>query len=244
MNKRIRSMNVTIRIWRIICCALFLTALSPAFAERPRRASDPSGARAFLVPQFVALSISAEKRSLLMILTSESGWSGNCCSPSKPAPGDPLAKTVGPIYAADRRALKRNGLPDDLKYVVIGGERPAASRRLAEGRHGVLAVHDATGRNYGLAIEDSIDERRNIFASTEAAVRYLKKLYADFGSWTLAAAAYNMGEEGLKAEMIVQRSTTTTGFNLPLETQQYVPRIVVVKLILADPVRYGFNLNR
>lgn len=139
--------------------------------------------------------------------------------------------------------LKRNGLPDDLKYLVIVESDLQPHAGSPKGAMGFWQFMDATGRNYGLVIEEGIDERKNIFTSTEAAVRYLKKLHADFRSWTLAAAAYNMGEEGLKAEMLVQEINDYYRLYLPLETQQYVPRIVVAKLILGDPARYGFNLT-
>jgi hypothetical protein len=84
-----------------------------------------------------------------------------------------------------------------------------------------------TGRRYGLVINRRIDERRNIFASTQAAISYLSELYDTFGSWALAAAAYNMGEERLNAEIVEQGVNNYYQLYLPLETQRYVFRIIL-----------------
>jgi LysM repeat protein len=80
-------------------------------------------------------------------------------------------------------------------------------------------------------------------AATPAALRYLKDLYGMFGSWALAAAAYNMGENGLKNQIQLQQTRDYYNLYLPEETQRYIFRILAVKLILSDPKRYGFELN-
>jgi len=64
------------------------------------------------------------------------------------------------------------------------------------------------------------------------------------GSWTLAAAAYNMGEEGLKAEMIMQKTKNYYQLYLPMETQRYIFRAISVKMILSNPEKYGFRLAK
>jgi hypothetical protein len=99
---------------------------------------------------------------------------------------------------------------------------------------------DATGSKYGLSIGREKDERRNIFASTSAAVRYLRSLQEMLNSWTLAAAAYNMGEDGLKGEILIQKINDYYKLYLPMETQRYVFRIIAAKLIFSNPERYGF----
>jgi len=100
-----------------------------------------------------------------------------------------------------------------------------------------------TGRRYGLTVNESIDQRRNLSASTRAAAAYFGKLYEDLGSWSLAAAAYNMGEEGLQAEILAQDVGNFYRLYLPLETQRYLFRILSAKLILENPERYGFYLR-
>lgn len=140
--------------------------------------------------------------------------------------------------------LRKNGMPDDLKYLVVIESSLLPHAGSSAGAVGFWQFMRETGRSYGLAVNASRDERRNIFTSTSAAIRYLKKLYGDFGSWTLAAAAYNMGEGGLQTEILVQQVGDYYHLYLPLETQQYLPRIIVAKAILSDPGRYGFVLDK
>ena len=134
-------------------------------------------------------------------------------------------------------------MPMDLKYIAVieSALRPhVASPKRAVG---FWQFMPETGRNFGLRVNAQFDDRRNVFHSTRAAIRYLHKLYQDFGSWSLAAAAYNMGEEGLKTEMIVQQETDYFRLYLPLETQRYVFRALSAKLILSDFQKYGFTLT-
>jgi membrane-bound lytic murein transglycosylase D len=139
--------------------------------------------------------------------------------------------------------LKENGMPDDLKYVAIveSALRPHAGSR--KGAIGFWQFLKATGERYGLKINAEIDERRNIFASTRAAISYLKELYEILDSWTLAAAGYNMGELGLQAEIVSQKTNDYYQLYLPLETQRYVFRIISAKLILLDPERFGYRIQ-
>ena len=139
--------------------------------------------------------------------------------------------------------LNENNMPDDLKYVAIieSALRPHAGSR--KGAIGFWQFLRSTGQKYGLRINGDIDDRRNIFASTQAAINYFKDLYAMLGSWTLAAAAYNMGEIGLQSEMVSQKSEDYYRLYLPLETQRYVFRIIAAKLILTNPERFGFGFN-
>ena len=138
--------------------------------------------------------------------------------------------------------LQENAMPDDLKYIAIAESalRPHAGSR--KGAIGFWQFLKSTGEKYGLKINTEIDERRNIFASTRAAINYLKELHDIFGSWTLAAAAYNMGELGLQSEMVSQKVNDYYQLYLPLETQRYVFRILSAKLIFMDPERFGYRV--
>ena len=138
--------------------------------------------------------------------------------------------------------LRKNGMPDDLKYVAIAESalRPHAGSRKGAIGFWQFMVH--TGRKYGLVIDERIDERRNLFASTRAAISYFKELHNIFGSWTLAIASFNMGEEGLMAEILEQETADYYRLYLPLETQRFLFRVISVKLILSDPEKYGFKL--
>jgi hypothetical protein len=139
--------------------------------------------------------------------------------------------------------LKENGLPEDLKYVAVAESALRPHVRSRRGATGFWQFITGTGRKYGLVINRNIDERRNLLASTRAAIRYFKDLHKIFDSWTLAVAAFNMGEDGLMTEMMEQNSKNYYELYLPLETQRFIFRILSVKMIFTDPERYGFKLN-
>ena len=141
------------------------------------------------------------------------------------------------------KILKENDMPDDLKYVSIAESALRPHVGSPKGAIGFWQFMPHTGRRYGLRVDEWLDERRNIFASTRAAVDYLRALYNIFQSWTLSAAAFNMGEEGLKAEMMLQGIKDYYRLYLPLETQRYIFRLLSVKLIISDPKKYGFKLG-
>ena len=142
------------------------------------------------------------------------------------------------------KMLTEHGLPEDLKYVAIVESALRPHVGSTKGAIGFWQFMEGTGRIYGLTINTRMDDRRNIFKSTLAAIKYFQALYEDLGSWTLAAAAYNMGEEGLKAEILAQKSDNYYQLYLPLETQRYIFRIISAKLILSNPEKYGFQLNQ
>ena len=139
--------------------------------------------------------------------------------------------------------LKENGLPEDLKYVAVAESALRPHVRSRKGATGFWQFITSTGRKYGLVINRNIDERRNLLTSTRAAIQYFKDLHKIFGSWTLAVAAFNMGEDGLMTEMMEQDSKDYYVLYLPIETQRFIFRILSVKMIFADPERFGFELN-
>ncbi|HET6459445.1 MAG TPA: transglycosylase SLT domain-containing protein [Syntrophales bacterium] len=140
--------------------------------------------------------------------------------------------------------LKQNDMPADLKYMAVIESSLTSHLISPKGARGSWQFMEGTARKYGLKIDSDIDERRNFFSSTRAALNYLKKLHDKFGSWTLAAAAYNMGEEGLKTEMLLQNTNNYYYLYLPMETQQYILRVISAKEILSNPDRYGFKLSK
>ncbi len=142
------------------------------------------------------------------------------------------------------KMLKQNGLPDDLKYVAVAESalRPHAGSK--KGAMGFWQFMRSTGRTYGLTVDRNKDERRNLFRSTDAAIKYFKELHDEFGSWTLAAAAYNMGEKGMMAEILEQRTEDYYKLYLPLETQRFLFRILSIKMILSNPGKFGFDLKK
>ncbi len=139
--------------------------------------------------------------------------------------------------------LRENGLPDDLKYLAIAESALRMHAGSPKGAMGVWQLMPQTARKYGLVVDVNFDERRNLYLSTPAALTYLKTLYERFGSWSLSLAAYNMGEEGLEAEILEQGLTNYYQLYLPLETQRFVFRILAIKRIVEAPQNHGFNLS-
>ena len=141
------------------------------------------------------------------------------------------------------KKLSEMNLPDDLKYLAVAesGLRPYAvsSARAA----GVWQFIPSTGEKYGMRGNREIDERFDVFKATEGALTYLKALYEEFRSWPLAMAAYNTGETRIRKEVALQRTCDYFRLDLPLETERYVYRIAVAKIILSDPKKYGFSLD-
>lgn len=142
------------------------------------------------------------------------------------------------------KALRENRLPDDLKYIVIA---ESALKPLAASHRGAVGFWqfiESTGQRYNITINRNIDERRNLFIATDAALAYLKDLYSIFNSWTLAAAAYNMGEDGLKTEILMQQTNNYYLLHLNQETQRYIFRILAAKIIMSHPEEFGFHLKK
>ncbi|MBA3035233.1 MAG: LysM peptidoglycan-binding domain-containing protein [Desulfobacterium sp.] len=141
------------------------------------------------------------------------------------------------------KILKENGMPDDLKYIAVAESALRPNATSNKSAVGYWQFIHSTGLNYGLTINENKDERRNFFTSTQAAVSYLRQLNSMLGSWTLAAAGYNMGEEGLLAQIHEQETNNFYRLYLPEETQRYIFRILSIKLIMQNPAKYGFKLE-
>lgn len=138
--------------------------------------------------------------------------------------------------------LAKNGVPDDFKYLAVieSGLTNASS---PAGAKGVWQILRGTGREYGLEVNSNVDERYHIEKATEVACKYLKKSKERFGSWTLAAAAYNGGNAGIARRLESQKVSNYYDLLLGEETGRYVFRIVALKEILNNPQKYGFNFR-
>lgn len=141
--------------------------------------------------------------------------------------------------------LKSAGLPTDLAYMVMIESGFSAQAVSTANAVGPWQFIESTGNNYGLKKNWWLDERRDIKKSTQAAIRYLKTLHSEFKSWYLVAASYNMGENGLRRQ--IKKYGTTDYWELvrrgalPLETQDYVPKILAALMIAKAPNLYGFR---
>jgi hypothetical protein len=139
--------------------------------------------------------------------------------------------------------LRDLSLPDDLKYVTLveSGLRPYAVS--PSGAGGIWQFIPATGEKYEMKKNRIVDERFDFFKATEGALAYLKALYEEFGSWALSLAAYNVGENRVRKEIELQGTRDYYFLDLPLETERYVYKIAVAKMILSETEKYGFHLD-
>lgn len=139
--------------------------------------------------------------------------------------------------------LAKYGLPDDFKYLAVA-ESGLENNSSPAGASGIWHFMKGTGREYDLEINDYVDERYNLEKATEVAAEYLKKSKQRFGSWTLAAAAYNAGNAGIQNQIDRQKAPNNY-YDLLLndETSRYVFRILAFKEILSNPQKYGFNFR-
>lgn len=140
-------------------------------------------------------------------------------------------------------ALRRVGLPDDLKYVAVIESSLLPTVQSHASALGIWQFIATTGRRYGLIVTSSWDDRRNPEASTAAALAYLRDLHGRFRDWPLALAGYNAGEGRVEQALRAQGVTTYYQLSLAVETERYVFRALAAKLILAEPERYGFQLS-
>lgn len=153
-----------------------------------------------------------------------------------------ILKLQGRYFPLIERILKEEGVPDDFKYLCVAesGLQNVKSPAGAEGMWQFLAT---TAKNYGLEVNDDIDERYHLEKTTRAACKYLKEAKAKFGTWTAAAASYNCGTGGYSNFSNYQGSNYYYDLLLPEETSRYIFRILALKLILESPQQYGFYLT-
>lgn len=152
-------------------------------------------------------------------------------------------KRSGKYFPVIEPILKKNGVPDDLKYlcVIESGLTNATS---TAGAKGFWQFMPATAKEYGMEVNDFVDERYHLEKSTEMACKYLKDAKEKFGSWALAAAAYNSGNKNVADRLSHQKVDNYYDLALQDETARYVPRILAVKEIMQNPEKYGYIVEK
>lgn len=138
--------------------------------------------------------------------------------------------------------LRQYDIPDDFKYLPLieSNLLNAVSPREAVGYWQILKE---SGKEFGLEINREVDERYDPLKATEAACRYLKKAYERLGNWTLVAASYNRGISGIQRALENQQVDSYYDLYLNDETSRYVFRILAIKEIIRNPLKYGFKVS-
>lgn len=139
--------------------------------------------------------------------------------------------------------LKKNGVPDDFKYLAVI-ESGLVNVVSNAGARGVWQFMPETAKGMGLEVNNNVDERYNLEKSTQAACDFILKAKAKFGSWTLAAASYNRGVAGVRRLIEFQKETNYYDLYMNEETSRYVFRIMALKEIMNSPTKYGFEVNK
>lgn len=135
-----------------------------------------------------------------------------------------------------------HSIPYDFFFLAMA-ESELSQPVSPAGAAGMWQFLKATAIQYGLEVNDEVDERYHVEKSTHAACKYLREAYLKFNSWTLAAASYNMGAARIPQLMKEQQTDSYFDLVLPEETSRYVYRILAFKIIWENPRQYGFFLR-
>ena len=154
-----------------------------------------------------------------------------------------MIKKANRFFSEIEPLLKKYNLPDDFKYLAVA-ESGLDNVTSHAGASGFWQFMKATGKEYGLEINNYVDERYNLELATKVAAQYLINSKELFGSWTNAAAAYNAGNAGITKQMKRQDATDYYSLLLNSETGRYVFRILAFKEILSNPEKYGFYVDQ
>ncbi|WP_313804655.1 lytic transglycosylase domain-containing protein [Flavobacterium sp.] len=137
--------------------------------------------------------------------------------------------------------LKKHGIPDDFKYLAVI-ESGLINATSPSGAKGVWQFMPATAKEMGMEVNDNVDERYDLEKSTETACKYLLKAKEKSGNWTLAAASYNGGLNGIMRMLDEQQVNDYYDMLLTDETYRYVFRILALKEIMQNQEKYGYQM--
>lgn len=154
-----------------------------------------------------------------------------------------LIKKANRYFPTIEPILKENNIPDDFKYLAVA-ESGLANVVSPSNAVGFWQLLEGTAKDYGLEINTEVDERYHLQKSTMAACEYLKESYAKYTSWTLSAASYNVGRKGVDRQIDRQNETEYFDLLFNEETARYVYRILALKIVLENPERYNFYIEK
>lgn len=154
-----------------------------------------------------------------------------------------MLKRSGRYFPMIEPILKANGIPDDLKYLMVIESNLDPKALSSAGAAGLWQFTKATAKDYGLEIRDGVDERYNIEKETQAACRFLKRAYEKYGDWMTVAACYNAGPGGINKRLEEQRQDSAMDLWLVEETARYMYRILACKMMFENPSAFGFEIS-
>lgn len=139
--------------------------------------------------------------------------------------------------------LKENNMPEDLVYLAVAESSLDPTALSPAKAAGIWQFMPATGKQYGLEVNDDVDERYDIEKETVAACKYLRNSYSKYHNWATVCASYNAGSGKISSELSSQQVNNSFDLRLVSETSRYVFRIIAYKIFLENPKRYGYRLH-
>jgi len=154
-----------------------------------------------------------------------------------------IIKRATRYFPAIEKILKEYNVPDDFKYLAVA-ESDLSNMVSPVGATGFWQIMPETGREERMEINTEVDERYDVGRSTKFACEYFLKSYEKYGNWTLAAASYNGGRNGIDDQIEIQKVKNYYDLLLSEESARYIFRAVAYKLIISDPEAYGFEFDK
>jgi len=154
-----------------------------------------------------------------------------------------LIKRANRYFPQIEPILKANNIHEDFKYLALIESNLVPDARSPVGALGLWQFMEATAKEYGMTVNNNIDERLHIEKATVAACKYLRNAYRIYGDWTSVMASYNAGMGRISRELERQKVKSALDLWLVSETSRYMFRIFAAKLIFSDPQKYGFMLT-
>lgn len=154
-----------------------------------------------------------------------------------------IIKRAARYFPLIEKILKEYNVPDDFKYIAVA-ESDLSNMVSPVGATGFWQIMPETGKEEGMEINNEVDERYDIGRSTKFACEYFLRSYEKYGNWTLAAASYNGGRNGIDDQIEIQKEKNYYDLLLNEETARYIFRVVAYKLIISDAAAYGFELGK
>ncbi len=155
-----------------------------------------------------------------------------------------MIKRANRLFPEIEPILKRMGVPDDFKYLMVIESNLDPQAVSGAGAAGLWQFTQATGREYGLEVNANIDERYNTVKATEAACKFLLKAYGKYQNWMTVAASYNGGQQGMDRRIELQHQTDAMDMWLVDETSRYMFRVIAAKMMFENPALFGFSFKR
>jgi membrane-bound lytic murein transglycosylase D len=227
----------------VICIGVIVSAISSGFEMADTQGFTGDGSyqvKSIKLPDSV--SFAGEKMPLENFDTRESLDRELLTSTYRHSSTILIIKRAQRYLPVIEKILREYNIPDDLKYLPMA-ESELSNMISPVGATGFWQIMETTGREEGLEINSEVDERYNLEKSTRFACNYFLKSYAKYGNWTLSAASYNGGRNGIDEQIQIQGENNYYDLLLNEETARYIFRVVAYKIISNDPVMYGFMID-